>query len=62
MPISRFLAALACVFAVSASFAQNLPAHTARPEAAAADAAKVAIPNAARREIDPLATGSPLPP
>jgi endothelin-converting enzyme/putative endopeptidase len=58
MPISRFVAALACVFAVSASFAQNLPAHTARPEAAAADAAKDAKlehfdANIADRTLDP---------
>ena len=58
MSISRFVAAVACVFAVSASFAQNLPAHGARPEMAAADAAKDAKlehfdANIADRTLDP---------
>jgi len=58
MSISRILAALACVFAISASFAQNLPSHTARPEVAAAEAAKDAKlehfdANIADKTLDP---------
>jgi len=58
MSISRFVTALACVFAVSASFAQNLPAHRARPAVVAADAAKDAKlehfdANIADRTLDP---------